>query len=135
MFALLAYEIAVLIVTVAVLTVTGAPMTKFLVRSLTWGQSARVCALAALFSFGIYFVTIYLLGLVAVLTGSGGLRAQVVGYLGIVAFIGTGWFLSRNLRSMGYPQSFPGVGAKVVVGWVILSWIAVAIGFMASKIV
>ena len=130
---LLILEIALLAGLVVVLAATGAPTIKYFVRSLSWRQSVRICAWAVFCGFGIYFLVVDTLAGVGVLLGEV-MRRQITGYLAIPAFLGTGWFISRNLHLAGHPQSFPGAGAKVVIGWIALSWIATFVAFGISKL-
>jgi hypothetical protein len=131
---LLIYELTAFVVIVAVLTATGTPLVKFFVKPLSWTQALWVCGYSTLSGFGIYFVVIAILAVVSMVTGVGALRATFVGGLGIPAIIGCGGFISYFLRRQGFPQSFPGAGAKVVFGWVVLSWVPLGLAALAGYI-
>ncbi len=123
---LVLYEAAVLAGIVLVLTLTGTPIVKFFVRPLSWLQCVRVCALATLGAFGIYLLVVDAIAFGGAWAGYS-FRKETAGQLAIPALLGTGWLISYLLRRSGHPQSFPGVGAKTVIGWIILSWVAVAV--------
>ena len=134
LLSLLIYELAVFAGFVAILTATGTPLVKFFVKPLSWGQALRACGFGTLSGFGIYFVVVAVFVIVVIATNAGALRATFIGQLAIPAILGCGWFISYFLRRQGFPQSFPGAGAKVVVGWIVLSCVAAGLVALAGKI-
>lgn len=129
---MLPYELAGMAVLVVILTATGAPTIKFFVRTISWRQAIIVCASATAIGFGIYFIIVNVLAVMAMEVFGGAIRHEVVGKLSFIGLVGSPILISRKVAKLGYPRSH--IGLKVFLVWIAFSWILVGITLLGIKL-
>jgi hypothetical protein len=130
MFQLIMSELGALALAALLLGAIGAPMMKYFVNSLSLAKLMGICAWAC---FRVFVGCLALLDATAS-SSDGRLPPQTIGLLGLLTLIGVGWLISHDLEPYVANQSGPGIGAKVIAGWVLLSWIVVGASMAASRI-
>ena len=135
LFGLLVYEVEFFTAFLLFFTATGTPIMRFFVRSLSWGELARVCAVACALAWGAYFVFIDVVSFGVAALGLGTIRSTVIGQLGLVPFFASAILITRGLRKKGVSQSFPGIGARVAIGWLAISWLMFGLYYAATKLI
>ena len=132
MLALFIYEAVIFIVVAAVLAITAMPVVKWQIPALSWMQSLRISWSATFIAFGSYWALLAAIVAVSVLTKNV-VHRELVGELAIPTLLGSAWLISMGAKKAGYSQKFPGIGTKVFVSWIGLSWIVVGVIYLVSK--
>src|SRR5690349_5001734 len=120
-------ELLLIIAFVAVFTVTAAPMIRYYEKDLSLIEALRIAGWATMIAFGLYLLVAIGLGVLRYVMGVV-LNPPVAGRLVIGAVFGAGWLISYRLKQMGRARAFPGVGARVVLGWIVLTSAVVIVG-------
>jgi hypothetical protein len=97
-------------------------------------QAARSSGLGTLIGFGSCMLVAWLIAAFVALSQSGPLPPTFFGDFAFPAMVLSAWLITWRVRREGFAQSFPGAGAKVVVGWIAFSWMMFGVVFAAAKL-
>jgi hypothetical protein len=102
-------------------------MIRYYEKDLMLVEALRIAGWATLIAFGAYLLVVIALELLRKGIGIT-LNPAIAGRLVIGAVFGAGWLISFRLKQMGRRRAFPGVGARVVLGWIVLASSVVIVG-------
>jgi hypothetical protein len=112
-------ELLLIIAFVAFFTVTAAPIIRYFETGIPLIEALRIAGWATMIAFGLYLVVVLALAF-ARQWGGVAINSLWLGRLVSVAVFGAGWLISYRLGQAGRKQTFPGTGARVVLGWIVL---------------